>query len=91
MDDIFADDDDEHRETMRRLTPEQRGQLIMDQVSRRRFSWLKNLDGVTYLHEHEIGEAPPGSFAPQEPKTMAAQSTAYRTPLRYLDGPDDPE
>jgi hypothetical protein len=89
VNDIFEDGDDAHRERMRRLTPEQRGQMIMDQIAPRRYSWLKNQDGMTYLHEHEIGEAPPGSFALAATDTMAARSTAYRTPLWYFEGVAD--
>lgn len=87
--DIF-DGDDDHKERMRHLTPEQRGQLIMDQVAPRRYSSLKNPDGLTYLHDHEIGEAPPGSFGVAAPDTWAAQSTAYRDPSWYMRGvPED--
>jgi hypothetical protein len=91
MNDIFADGDDEHREKMRRLTPEQRGQLITDQVAPRSYSWLKNPDGMTYLHEHGPGESPPGS-APfiHGPDSMAARTTHGRDPLWYARGvPDD--
>jgi hypothetical protein len=57
VDDIFEGDDD-HKEGMRRLTPEQRGKMIMDRAAPRAYSWLTNPDGMPYRHEHEVAGDP---------------------------------
>jgi hypothetical protein len=80
---------DWNSDEMKALGPEARGKLIMDSVAPRSYSWMTNQDGLKYLHEHEIGGAPPGSFAVSAPDTMASRTTASRTPLWYMEGSDD--
>jgi hypothetical protein len=80
---------DWHSDEMKALGPEGRGKLISDSVAPRRYSWMTNPDGLQYLHEHALGESPPGSFVPEAPGTKAAQSTAYRDPNWYMRGVPD--
>jgi len=73
MDDLY----DWESEEMKALGPEGRGKLIMDQMAPRSYSWLTNVDGLKYLHEHAIGESPPGSFTVARPNT----DRSYKGPI----------
>jgi hypothetical protein len=71
-----ADDPhDWNSDEVKALGPEGRGKLIVDSVAPRNYSWMTNPDGLKYLHEHAIGESPPGSF------TVAGPSRAYNGPI----------